>query len=88
MDLVFSVSYTHLDVYKRQSLDRLKIRGVVTFFFLTGVTAINIKEKVGSTLGDSSPSNTVLIAEFKMGQTRTTEDHVLEKKEKIHKSFW
>lgn len=58
-------------------MEKLEIRAVIKYFFLKGFCTSDIKKELGSTLRDSSPSNTTVkrrIAAFKMGRTITSDE--------------
>ena len=70
MNIVTAVSYTHLDVYKRQVNELFTISGTVHHckclghhwidWNLKGLTATDIKKELNSNLGDSSPQDTMV----------------------------
>ena len=60
-----------------KKMDKLEIRAVIKHFYLKGLNATAIKSELGSTLGESSPSNSTVkrwVAEFKRGRTSTSDE--------------
>lgn len=58
-------------------MEKLEKRAVIKYFYLKGFTPKEIKEEMDSTLGDSSPSYSMVkqwVAELKMGRTSTSDE--------------
>ena len=57
-------------------MEKLEKRWVIKYFYLKGLTPIQIKEEIDSTLINSSPSSTVKqwISEFKKSLTSTDDE--------------
>jgi hypothetical protein len=59
--LLFSKQFVKINISSNFStMEKLEIRAAFIFFFFKGLTKTDIKKKLNSTLGDSSPSNTTI----------------------------
>ncbi|XP_014469757.1 PREDICTED: putative uncharacterized protein FLJ37770 [Dinoponera quadriceps] len=58
-------------------MEKSEKRAVIKYFYLKGLTSLQIKEELDSTLKDSSPSYSTVkqwVSEFKKGRTSTSDD--------------